>query len=78
MNNKFDLSRFKNYGLWVSIFSLAPMVLELFGVEVVAEQYQPIVNTILAILVGLGIVSNPSTSSKWYLDDEKKETNVIK
>lgn len=73
---KIDYSRFKNYGLWVSILALIPMILSAFGVNVVPEEYQVITNTILSILVALGIISNPTTESKWYIDDnDKNNTN---
>lgn len=70
---KFDWSRFKNYGLWISILALIPIILSAFGVKVVPEEYQAITNTILSILVALGIISNPTTESKWYIDDKEKE-----
>lgn len=42
------------------------------------EEYQVITNTILSILVALGIISNPTTESKWYIDDnDKNNTNNI-
>ena len=65
-----DLTRFKNYGLWVSILALIPMILSAFGVKVEPEEYQAISNTILTILVALGIISNPTTQCKWYVDDK--------
>jgi phi LC3 family holin len=68
---KFDMSRFKNYGLWVSIVALVPMILNTFGVEIVDEEYQTIAAIILSILVALGIVNNPTTDCKWYKDDKK-------
>jgi len=75
---KIDWSRFKNYGLWVSILALIPMILSAFGVNLVPEEYQVITNTILSILVALGIISNPTTESKWYIDDnDKNNTNNI-
>ncbi|WP_291651303.1 phage holin [Clostridium sp.] len=67
----FDWSRFKNYGLWVSILALIPMILSAFGIDVVPEEYQAITNTILSILVALGIVSNPTTQTKWFNDDKR-------
>lgn len=69
----FDCSRFKNYGLWVSIFALIPMLLNSFGIKVVPEEYQAITNTILSILVALGIISNPTTQCKWFVDDKNKK-----
>ena len=68
-----DWSRFKNYGLWVSIFALIPIILSAFGVKIVPDEYQAAVNAILGILVALGIISNPTTESKWYIDDKAAE-----
>ncbi|GAA0078297.1 hypothetical protein UT300005_26760 [Clostridium sp. CTA-5] len=65
-----DKSRFKNYGLWIAIASLIPLVLKCFGVEVIQGDYEQIVEVILSILVMLGIVSNPTTESKWFKDDK--------
>ncbi|MGG7076833.1 holin [Clostridium sardiniense] len=68
-----DASRFKNYGLWVSVAALIPMILQGFGINILPENYQEIVNTILSILVMAGILSNPTTSCKWYIDDKKEK-----
>lgn len=64
-----DCSRFKNYGLWVSILALIPLILNAFGVKVMPEEYQAISNTVLGILVAGGVISNPTTTSKWFADD---------
>lgn len=56
-----SMKRFKNYGLWLALFSLAAMVLkDLFGVNIVEEQYTLYVDTIMTILIALGIINNPS------------------
>ncbi|NFH67711.1 holin [Clostridium botulinum] len=68
-----DKSRFKNYGLWVSIAALIPLILKSFGVEVIQGDYEQIVQAILSILVMLGIVSNPTTDTKWFSDDKVLE-----
>ncbi|MBU5454407.1 phage holin [Caproiciproducens sp. MSJ-32] len=68
---KIDTSRFKNYGFWVSIFALIPMVLKALGMEIIPEQYETITTAILTILVALGILNNPTTECKWYRDDLK-------
>lgn len=72
----FDWSRFKNYGLWVSIIALIPLVLHAFGINVIPEEYQAITNAILTILVGLGVVSNPTTASKWFVDDKAEQPQL--
>ncbi len=68
-----DKSRFENYGLWVSIAALIPLILKSFGVEVIQGDYEQIVQAILSILVMLGIVSNPTTDAKWFSDDKTLE-----
>lgn len=62
--------RFKNYGLWVSIAALIPMLYEAFGGKSFPGNYNQIVNLILSILVILGILNNPTTANKGYFDDE--------
>ncbi|MBU3213514.1 phage holin [Clostridium estertheticum] len=59
---KFDKSRFKNYSLWVAIIALVPLVLSGFGVAIVPATYTAVTNSVLAILVAMGILSNPLTS----------------
>ncbi|WLR41665.1 holin [Bacillus carboniphilus] len=51
------MDRFRNYGLWVALFSL----IGLFVNDLIAPaRYQEIVDAILAVLVAGGIVNNPS------------------
>ena len=71
--SNFDWSRFKNYGLWVSILALIPLILNAFGVKVVPEEYQLITNTVLSILVTIGVINNPTTASKWFKDDKEEK-----
>lgn len=66
------MDRFKNYGLWVSIFALIPLLCEAFGVDVIPTNYSEIIEMILAILVTAGIVSNPK-EGKCYLDKCEKK-----
>lgn len=68
-----DLSRFKNYGLWVSIFALIPLVLQGFGVNVLPGNYEEIVVALLGVLVMAGILNNPTSRNTGYLDDKTKE-----
>lgn len=69
-NSKFDFSRFKNYGLWVSILALIPMVLQGFGVDILPNNYEAIIMAILSILVTAGVLNNPVTENKGFLDDK--------
>ena len=71
-------NRLKNYGLWISIAALVPLVLSAFGVKLFDEQkYMEVINAILAILVGLGIINNPDTKNPWFGDDKTKEVKEI-
>lgn len=65
-----NIKRFKNYGLWVAIFSLIPMVLNSMGIKIIPEDYEKITTTILTIFATLGILNNPTTECKWYRDEK--------
>ena len=73
-----DMSRFKNYGLWLSVAALVPMVLDGFGLKVLPSNYKEITTTVLSILVMGGILNNPTTENQWYKDDTKKIDEDIK
>lgn len=61
--------RLKNYGLWLAIIAFIPMLCEGFGISVLPPNYQELSSALLGIFVLLGIVNNPTTENKWYLDD---------
>lgn len=65
-----DNSRWKNYGLWVAIASFIPLVLQGVGLNILPANYTEIINALLGILVMAGIISNPTTSGKWFQDDK--------
>ncbi|MBZ9635482.1 holin [Clostridium sp. FP1] len=62
-----DKSRFKNYGLWVSIFAFIPILLQAFGLNILPVNYTEVVNGLLGILVLGGILSNPNDGNG-YID----------
>jgi len=68
-------SRLKNYGLWISAASFVLLILQNFGISVVESEYNNIVNSFLGLLVLLGIISNPTTTSSGYTDDKESNTN---
>lgn len=73
-----NTSRWQNYGLWVSIAAFIPLLLSNFGIQVFPN-YQEVVSALLGILVTAGILSNPTTSSKWFSDDttdKNKDTKL--
>lgn len=57
-------ARWKSYPLWVSIASLVLLVLQVTGVHVVPESYNLIANSVLVILVGFGVINNPTDPNK--------------
>ena len=68
-------SRFKNYGLWVSIIAFIPMLLKGFNIDVLPANFDSIGTSLLGILVLLGIINNPQTDNKGFLDDKKDATD---
>ena len=71
-------NRLINYGLWVSIAALVPLLLSAFGVKIVDEQkYMELINAVLAILVGLGLINNPDTQNRWFKDDKVEDVKKI-
>ncbi|BAK80956.1 phage holin [Candidatus Arthromitus sp. SFB-rat-Yit] len=67
-------NRLRNYGLWVSVAALIPLLLSAFGINFVSEdKYVQIINCILSILVALGLINNPDTNNRWYKDDKIEE-----
>ena len=71
-------NRLRNYGLWVSIAALVPLLLSAFGVKIVDEQrYMELINAVLAILVGLGLINNPDTQNRWFKDDKVEDVKKI-
>ena len=72
-----NLKRFKNYGLWVSIFALIPLILEGFDVHILPDNYSQIVTAILSILVMAGLLNNPTTKSKGFTDDKDLEPKTL-
>lgn len=71
-------NRLRNYGLWVSISALVPLLLSAFGVKIVDEQkYMELINAVLAILVGLGLINNPDTQNRWFKDDKVEDVKKI-
>lgn len=64
---KENKNRLNNYGLWVAIASVIPLILQSVGINVVPEEYNELVVGLLTIFVISGVLSNP-TVGKGYLD----------
>lgn len=65
------VNRLRNYGLWVAIFAFVAMICQTFGFIKLPDNYNDIVNGLLGILVMLGIINDPTTQNKGFLDDKK-------
>lgn len=63
-------NRLKNYGLWTSLAALVFMILQNSGVNILPEDWNSYVNSILGILILLGIVNNPDTDNSGFGDDK--------
>lgn len=57
-------NRFKSYPLWIAIGSLVALVLkDWFGIEIVS--YDEIFDSVLTILVMVGVLNNPTDKTNW-------------
>jgi Small integral membrane protein len=68
---KFDSKKLKNYKFWVSISAIVLLVLQMNGVVIIPSQFDLIVNSILSVLVALGIIDGPKKGE----DDDYEENN---
>lgn len=71
------MSKWKNYGLWVALVSAFLLVIQsvgaLFNFQLTPEQYDGImtaVNSVLGLLVVLGVISNPNIG-KGFTDKQE-------
>jgi uncharacterized membrane protein len=68
------LSKLKNYGFWVSLFSLISLILANYGlydaIGMTSDTFQTVVNAFLGLLVTAGIISNPA-SGTGFTDKEE-------
>lgn len=62
-------NRLKNYGLWTSVAALGLMIVQNSGLQILPEQWDAYVNSILGILILLGIINNPDTENPGFKDD---------
>jgi uncharacterized membrane protein len=67
MNN-----RWRNYGLWTAIAALVLLVLQAFGIEIDAGQYDKIVTAVLGVLALAGVISNP-TDGRGFTDTKTQD-----
>lgn len=65
-----DKKRWRNYGLWVSVFAFIALFLESLGYTFLPINYEELYKAFLGILILAGIVSNPETDNKLFGDDK--------
>ncbi|MBD1373049.1 holin [Hazenella sp. IB182357] len=66
-------NRWKNAGLWVSIIAYIPTILASFQIQLTDPEwytYEQTLKGIIAILVLLGILNDPTTNKKGFSDDK--------
>lgn len=70
-------NRWKNYGLWAAILAFIPMLLDSLKVYdisfILPNNYEGLATAILGILVLAGILNNPTTVDKGFLDDDPED-----
>ncbi|OYD08554.1 hypothetical protein [Paludifilum halophilum] len=64
--------RLRRKSLWVAVASLVFMILQAFGVSVVEEQYNEVVNAILGVLILAGIIEGNSPQAPAQPEDEQE------
>ncbi|BDU86869.1 phage holin [Clostridium perfringens] len=70
-----DTSRFKNYGLWLSISTLISLILQGFQIEILPDNYQEIVNVILSIMALIGVINHPTSNCNENINNRNKINN---
>lgn len=65
-------NRLKSKGTWASVAALIPVILQIFGLDILPKDYATSVNAILILLVAMGVINNPTTEGNWYLDDKNQ------
>ncbi len=59
---KFNLKeQIKNKYFWLSVVSLVVLTAQQFNLDIIPDNFQDYVNSILTILVAMGILTNNST-----------------
>lgn len=57
------MNRFKSWALWVSIAALVVFCVKEFGGIDISDTVDGLLNVLLPVLVGFGIVNNPTDSN---------------
>ncbi len=57
------LGRFKSWALWVSVAALVVFCVKVFAGVDISETMDGLLNVLLPVLVGFGIINNPTDKS---------------
>ena len=68
-------NRLTNYNFWISIVSATLLILQAFNIKMDIANINEIVTALLGLLVVIGIINDPTKSSK---DAESKAKTSIK
>ncbi|AQR98100.1 phage holin [Clostridium saccharoperbutylacetonicum] len=68
-------SRLKNKAFWVYIVSTLVTLTQLFGVKVFPDNWQTILNTVLGLLVVMGVIVDNSTTG--FSDNKTNDSEVL-
>lgn len=66
-------ARLRNKTFWVSMISAVILLIQQLGLNIIPPNYADVVNTVLSILVMLGIVVDTSTPG---ISDQTKTTEI--
>lgn len=72
------MNRWKNVAMWSSLLiGFIPLVVDSLGFYdidiMLPDNWESLVKAGLALLVGFGILNNPTTQNKGFFDDKSKD-----
>ena len=61
----------------INCSSYSSCIISFFGIKIIDEaKYSELINALLAVLVGLGLINNPDTQNRWFKDDAQKVEQI--
>lgn len=71
------MNRLKNYGLWIAVIAYIPLVVDaLSSYDILVklpDNYELLAKGLMVILGLVGIINNPDTVNRGFLDDKQDE-----
>lgn len=62
--------RIKSASFWISLFAAIPLTLQALDFNILPENYEQLTTMFLSLLVGLGIINDPTTKRIGLGDDK--------